>query len=162
MKLLLVCLLLSVAAAFVVLSSGSLPPKVASHFVVGGAANAYMPRGAYVELMLEVVVGAPALLIAVSTLVRFVPTRFLNLPNRAYWLAPERRAETLAFLQYHGAFLGLLLAAFLCFVHWLVVRANAQHPPLFPESSMNTGLVLFLAAVVVWLGVLVVRFRRHA
>lgn len=155
-------LLLSAAAAFEALSSRSLPPVVASHFAAGGSADGFLPRGGYVALMLSLTVGLPLLLVLLSSLVRLLPPRLINLPARDYWLAPERSAETRAFLQWHGAFLGVLLALFLCFVHWLVVRANALQPPVFPESPFFAGLALFLAALVTWIGVLVRRFRRRS
>lgn len=153
--------LLLLAAAFVIVSSISLPSVVASHFAGGGAANGFMPRGAYIAVMLSATVGLPLLLLFLSSLIRRVPPQFINLPNRDYWLAPERSAGTFAFLQLHGASFGVLLAIFLCFAHWLVVRANAEHPPLFPESLFLAGLMLFAVALVAWLGVLVVHFRRR-
>lgn len=152
--------LLLAAAGFVHFSSVSLPPVVASHFAAGGAANGFMPRNGYVTLMTALVVGVPLLLAGVSSLVAFMPVNRINLPNRAYWLAPERVDETMAFLQMHGRYFAVLLAAFLCFVHWLVVLANGQQPRLFPERPFMAGLILFLFATLGWIGVLIARFRR--
>jgi hypothetical protein len=148
------------AGAFVYLSSSGLPPVVASHFVAGGAANGFMPRGTYVGLMVALASGFSLLLPVLVSMVDSVPLERFNLPNRDYWLAEERRADTLAFLHWHGAFLGVLIAAFLCFVHWLVLRANAVQPPLFPERTLITALPLFLLVMAVWIGALFLRFRR--
>lgn len=153
--------LLLAAAAFIHVSSASLPPVVASHFAAGGAANGFMPRDGYVALMTVLVVVVPLFLAGVSSLVAIMPVDRINLPNREYWLAPERVDDTMAFLQAHGRYLALLLAAFLCFVHWLVVLANGQQPPLFPERRFLAGLSLFLLAMLGWGGVLVLRFRRR-
>lgn len=151
---------LVVAAGFILLSSPSLPPVVASHFAAGGDANGFMPRNVYLGLMLLMAVGIPLLLALGQHLVRRVPPHRVSLPNRDYWLSPERTAETFAFLQNHGIYFSALMAVFLCFIHWLVVRANTLQPPHFSTSLFITGLVFFLLAIAVWIGVLIAHFHR--
>ena len=151
---------LTVAAAFVYFTSDSLPPIVASHFVAGGAANGFMPRATYVRFMAVLVIVLPLFIAFMAGLSGALPSRFVNLPNRDYWLAPERQAETLAYLRRHGTRFGALLAVFLCFVHWLVLRANALQPPHFPESLFFAGMAVFVVALIAWLGSFVAHFRR--
>ncbi|HTY98259.1 MAG TPA: hypothetical protein VMB75_00380 [Rhodocyclaceae bacterium] len=153
-------LVLALAAGFVLYTADSLPPLVASHFAGGGAANGFMPHDAYVALMLALVVGLPLLLAALTGLSRYAPVERMNLPNRDYWLAPEREAETLAYLAGRGAGFAKRLAVFLAFVHWLVVKANAGQPPHFPEALFFAGLAVFVAALVLWLAGFVAHFRR--
>ena len=152
--------LLAAATVCIFLSGQSLPPVVASHFASGGDANGFMPRSAYIGLMLFLTMFVPLLLALVHDSMRFVPPRFFSLPNREYWLAPERAAETFAFFDHHGRYFSALLAIFLCFVHWLVVRANELQPPQLSPTLFFTGLLLFLVAVAFWIGVLVAHFRR--
>lgn len=151
-----------VAVAFVLISAASLPPVVAAHFTSGGTADGYMPRGGYVILMAGLVAGLPLFLAAVSSAVRLVPARCINLPERDYWLAPGRRAETLAFIQRQGLFFAVALDAFLCFVHWLVILANARTPPLFPELLFTHGAFVFLAVIAVWIVIFIVSFGRKS
>jgi hypothetical protein len=153
--------LVLVAAAVFVLATGSgLPATVASHFVVGGAANGYMPRHAYLGLMLAVAVGIPLLLQLPASLIRRLPARWLNLPNREYWLAPERREATLAFLEQHSAVFPVVVAVFVCVVHWLVVQANVHTPPRLAEAPLFVALGVLFAAVIAWIAALVLRFRK--
>lgn len=153
--------LLAVAAAFVLLSGRSLPAVVAAHFAAGGNADGFMPRGPYLGAMLALVVGVPLLLAVVhGTVLRFVLPHRINLPNRDYWLAPERVAETFDFLRAQGIRFAALLTAFLCFVHWLVVQANAVQPPHFPEGWFVLGLAGFLGAIALWFAAFVQRFRK--
>ena len=153
---------LLVAAGFILLSGQSLPPVVASHFGAGGSANGYMSRGAYLGLMLVMTLVVPGVLAVGHRLVGRVPRRRVSLPERDYWLAPERSAETFSFLRRHLSYLSALSAVFFCFVHWLVVRANALQPPQLSVSLFFGGLVAFLVAVAVWVAALLVRFRRRA
>lgn len=148
------------AGAFVWFTSGDLPALVASHFGPGGAANGFMAKDTYTVLMLAVVVGVPALVASTTQLVRILPPQMINLPNRQYWLAPERRAATLEALASLNLRFALALAVFLCFVHWLVVRANAVQPARLPETLFFVGLAAFGAATLAWLLVLFRRFGR--
>ena len=157
MRLLLVTLLLAVV--FVVATGGSLPPVVASHFIAGGVANGFMPRATYLRFMTALLVGLPLLIALLSSVMAILPINRINLPNREYWLAPERRRDTLAYLRKHGIHFGFILTLFLCFVHWLVVRANAFSPPRFPESLFFIGVAAFLLALAVWLGGFIAHFR---
>jgi hypothetical protein len=154
-------LVLAAVAAFILVSGRSLPPIVASHFAASGHANGFMPRGDYLVFMLLIALGVPLLLALIPYSLRSIPLRFVNLPNREYWLAPERREETLVFLQNHGIFLSVLLVAFLCYIHWLVVRANESQPAFFSPSLFVGGFVLFLVAIAIWVGVLIVHFSRR-
>ena len=57
-----------------------------------------MPRAAYLRFLIGLLVGLPLRVALLANATRFLPTRFINLPNRDYWLAPEREAQTLAYL----------------------------------------------------------------
>lgn len=153
-------LILFVAGAFVWLTSGGLPPVVASHFGPGGTANGFMGKGVYVALMIALVVTVPGLIASTALLVRMLPPQMINLPHKSHWLAPERRAATLDALASLSVRFAGALAAFLCFVHWLVVRANAVQPPRLAEGCFVIGLAGFGAAMLAWLFLLYRRFGR--
>ncbi len=153
-------LVLVVAGAFVWLTSGDLPPVVASHFGPGGAANGFMGKGTYTAFMLTVVVVVPALVAFSGRLARALPPRLVNLPNRQYWLAPPRRAATLESLSSMSLTFACVLVLFLCFVHWLVAQANAVQPARLAEAPLFVGLAAFGVATVLWLLALLRRFGR--
>jgi hypothetical protein len=154
-------LLAALAAAFIWLTSRSLPGVVASHFEADGYANGFTSRGAYVGMMLVLDAGLPALLVTLTHFALGSPKARINLPNRDYWLAPERRDETVAFLRAHAARFAGVLMAFLCYVHWLVVRANEAQPARLSSSWVNAGVAAFLVFAVIWTRMLLRRFRRR-
>jgi hypothetical protein len=154
--------LLIAATLFLLASSALLPPMVASHFVSGGAANAFMPRSGYVAFMLVLTIGLPSLLVASHVLLRRLPATRINLPNRDYWLAPERREATLAYLSSRGAQFGSLLLVFLCIVQALVIEANATQPPRLPELALLAVLAVFVLVTLGWIATLVTHFRVRA
>lgn len=158
LSLIIFVVVLAVAGGFVVSTSQALPDPVASHFASSGQANAFMSRSAYVRFMLAFTVGLP-LVLGVSMALVFRYTNKLNLPNRDYWLAPERRAGTVSFLTGHALLLADGLAIFLCYVHRLVVQANAGQPARLASDSMIAGLVILLVATLLWTVWLLLAFR---
>ena len=155
-------LLLIVLVAFVWRTSQALPPVVASHFSASGAANGFMPRATYTTLVVALVVGAPLLLALVPAAAAGRGAKDLNVPDREYWLAPERREATSAYIRGHGRWFAAAVALFLTYAHWLVVRANELRPPILSTAGIVSGLVVFFLALAVWVAVLFRRFRRRA
>ena len=153
-------LVLVAAGAFVWLTSGALPSVVASHFGPGGQANGFMGKAPYMALMLALVIAVPALVASSVLLVRVLPPQLVNLPNKRYWLAPERRAASLEALGALSLRFAVALAVFLCFVHWLVVRANAVQPPKLQEAWLYGGMAVFGIATLLWIFSLYRRFGR--
>jgi uncharacterized membrane protein len=152
-------LLLLFAILFVTGTASQLPPTVASHFDAAGQPNAFMSRSGYVRFMLCLTAGFPVLIVLI---LRTVYSRATNmkLPNRDYWMAPERVARTRAFLVAHGVWFGSLLVTLTCFVHWLELGANRQQPPHLSAQSFAAVLVAFLIATAAWIAALTFAFRR--
>ncbi|HEX5854318.1 MAG TPA: DUF1648 domain-containing protein [Thermoanaerobaculia bacterium] len=95
----------------------SAPDRVPSHFDAAGRPNAWSSRDEFFTLQVGVTLGVAALLIGMPWLLKFTPTSLINLPNKSYWLAPERREETMDRLaSYFDVFASatvlLLLAVF--------------------------------------------------
>ncbi len=153
--------LVALLAAFVWTSAASMLPAVASHFDGAGTADGYMSRSAYRLVLVLLIVAVPLLLGLLPVAATMSDRMRLNIPNREYWLAPERRAETLAFLRVHGLWFASFVALFLAYVHWLVVEANRLHPPRLSTVSIQVGLAAFFIVLIVWLVVLYKRFPRR-
>jgi hypothetical protein len=151
---------LALVAAFVWTSAASLPSVVASHFDAAGTADAFMSRSAYRDTLLLLALAIPLLLAFLPLAATVKSGVKLNLPHRDYWLAPERRAQTLAFLCAHGLWFAACVALFLAYVHWLVVEANRLDPPRLSTGAMHAGLAAFFIALIAWLAVLHRRFRK--
>jgi len=151
--------LLAVLELATLASSLALPPVVASHFDGSGAPDGAMPRWLYMALMGLLVAGAPLLLALLPHWLIGRDGRRLNIPHRQYWLAPQRREETLAFLRRHGRWFAAAVALLLAYVHALVVLANRAQPPSLSTPALLAGLAVFLLATGAWLRALHVRFR---
>jgi hypothetical protein len=151
--------LLGGVAVFLLATVDRLPGVVATHFDGGGRPNGWMTRGGYLAFSLAFDVGLPLLVTAAIGLVPRRWPRFVNIPNRQHWLAPERRAATLGFLATHACSLGCLMTLFGAAVHWLILRANATASPALATAPLLWTIGAFLAALGVWIYAL---YRRLA
>jgi hypothetical protein len=84
----------------------------------------------------------------------------MKLPNRDYWLAPERIAQTRSMLVAHGVWFGSLLVAMVCFAHWLELDAQRRVPPQLSNAALEVGLLVFFLIAGGWILGLLIAFRR--
>ena len=134
-----------------------MPARMASHFAADGRVNGWQSREAFFLIML--------LVTATSALVGFVaPLQIaakannrINLPHRDYWLAPERRAETMRFISATMAWFGCGVLFVLICGAFLALQAN-----LGPDHRFNSQAMLFvLGGFLAGLLGLLVRLVRH-
>jgi len=147
-------------AAFIIATAGDLPAQVASHFGRTDQPNAWTARDIYVAIMVGAATLLPLFLIVLIAWLPRVFPRAVNLPNRDYWLAPERRARSLAALADFGWAFGCLLTLFIVGVHGVIVAANTSMPAQLPERPFQGLIAAFIAAMCVWTVALCLRFRR--
>jgi hypothetical protein len=137
----------------------SLPPMVASHFDAAGFPTARMTRAFYAKFVFGIGVGFPIAIVALLSVV-YSKAGDMKLPNRDYWLAPERIAQTRALLVSHAVWFGCLLVAMVCYTHWLVLAAHRNVPPHLSNQMVMGGLLVFLGVALGWVIALLRAFRR--
>jgi serine/threonine-protein kinase len=119
---------------------------MATHFGMNGQPNGWMSRS--VATLFQCVLQAvmPFVFIGIAwTLPRF-PNSMINLPNKEYWLAPERRAATLGHMTNMLMGISLAVSIFIAVIAHLVFDANRRNEPL-PTTPFVVLLILFLATV---------------
>jgi hypothetical protein len=89
-----------------------------------------------------------------------MPAAAINLPNKDFWLSPERREETFYFLRTQMAWFGCALLAFLLYVMELVFRANLRTPPRLNNAAFVPALLAFIAFSTIWTMRFVFHFYR--
>jgi uncharacterized membrane protein len=153
-----IAVLFAFAALRCVTAYDALPPAMASHFGATGQPNGFMPRDAFFTFFALVGAGTVALLLAIPLLTRAVPPALINIPNREYWLVPERLPQVHAKLAGWSAWYACGVCAFLVAVLELVLRANLAHAPL-ANQPMIALVVAMLAGSVLGIVALVRAFR---
>jgi serine/threonine-protein kinase len=153
--------ILAAACAFVWWSGQQLPPIVAAHFDAAGEPNGFMRRTPYLWLTLATVIGLPLLTALATHASLRGPNPRLKVPDAAYWLAPERREATIAYLRASIRGFGIVLVVLLCALHWLVVRANRTAPVALANLPFGSALLALALACLLWARVMLSHFRRR-
>jgi hypothetical protein len=152
-------LLMGAALLFIVFTGRSMPTLVASHFNALGAATGFMRRTPYLLVMVVVVLLPPILLVMMPRIALRNPHARINVPHRDYWLAPQRREQTVQIILQYTTRFAQMLVVFLCYAHGLVVHANASSPPTLSAGWLLAGLVVFMGLTVRWTFGLMGQFR---
>ena len=139
-------LLVLYAAVHFSSSYSQLPAVVASHFNARGEPNGWQPKQAFF-LVFVVVSGIAALVgFGIPRIITSVPVELINLPNKSYWLAPERIAETQGFLKTYFAWFGcaIYLIIILTFDYAIQSNLHPENPPDFTRFwYVLGGFLLF-------------------
>lgn len=125
--------------AYLVFSATQLPDRLASHFNAQGLPDGWMGRADYLRFMAIFGFGFPAFIVGISSLFRLFP-QGINLPHRDYWLAPERRADTYAYLHRLGLWYACMCLCFVVGLHFFVVQANRV-----PNAHLSNNMIVGLA-----------------
>jgi uncharacterized membrane protein len=144
-----------VLAACVVVIAATLPelPAVmASHFGLTGSANGWAPRSIYGAVILGFGIALPCCIVLATALPGIAPrtaARLLKLPHPDYWLAPERREQTLSSLRGYGCGFAIATMLFVTALHLLTVDANLHPPPRLAPAPLSVLLGLYGSALAV-------------
>ena len=137
-----------------------LPDVVASHFNGRGIPNGWQSKPAFFTVFVGVSVLAAVIGFGISRIISALPPQLINLPNKQYWLAPDRLAETQAFLNNYFAWFGCAVFLIIILTFDYAIKSNLD-PQNRPDiSRMWYILAGFLAFVAVWIIRLLTRFLR--
>jgi uncharacterized membrane protein len=141
-------------------TSVAMPERIATHFDGAGVANGFMTRIPYLILMGVVAVAIPVLVLqGLRSAVRRAMGN-INIPNREYWLSPQRREASIAWVFAHAARLAAGVSAFAFGLHVALIRANSFVPPKLEPAIAMLLLASSLGGVLIWAFCLLRHFRR--
>jgi hypothetical protein len=121
-----------------------LPDRVASHFGPSGNANGWMTKPQFLLTYALVLIPAFAMEFWMPSRIIRTGADRLRLPNKEYWLTPERRGETLAYFERFFAWCGCALLALEVLAMGLAIRANLQTPPRLPTTPVVSAILAFV------------------
>ena len=135
------------------------PDTVAIHFDYGGAPDGWAPS--YVSAL--IMAGANGVLFLslyfIPHFIRRTPARWINLPNREYWLRDENRERMASLMTTMLYSFGILTFLFLFVVGLLSLKANLSKPVRLAMDVFWWPLGIYLAAAVFWAVRLIKVFR---
>lgn len=122
-----------------------LPERVASHFGPSGAADGWMTRSEFLRSEMIMLVFVVGIFTINPILIAHTPVEMVNLPNKAYWLAPERRAKTFAILTNQMLSFGAATLALMVSIMQTVYEVNIKG-----GTHLSDGIWLTLGAYVIY------------
>jgi len=137
-----------------------LPAIVATHFDGAGRPNGWMRRDMLVVFQAGLIAVMLLSFVGLPRWLGRMPTSWYSLPHRDYWLAPERRDETLADIQRQMMWLASAIIGMIIVITQLVIQANLASEPVLPRATVWTLLAVFLVFTAVWTVRFILRFRR--
>jgi hypothetical protein len=138
-----------------------LPAKVASHFGADGRADGSMSRESFLACQWGITAFIAVLFFGLPRLIRATPDDLINLPHKDRWLAPERRAATLAYIADRLFAFGSATLTLLVSLFQLIYTANIRGT-LVLGNSVWLFLLLYLVYTAIWSAALVKRFQHPA
>jgi uncharacterized membrane protein len=155
----LIAVLLAFAAVQIAYYYPQLPNTLASHFNGAGAPNSWQPKQGFFITYGFVMLLLVAVYLIVPRIIFMLPPELVNLPNKAYWLSPQRRGETHEFLVNHFAAFGAATLTLIIIVFQLAILANIPgNAPSMPPLIWVL-LVAYLAFSGLWIVRLLAKFR---
>ena len=150
-------LMLAVGLFSWVRSYSLLPERMASHFGFDGAPNGWMPKDSFF-LVMSLMLGLTLFIsFVVPRIIAALPDNQINLPHKAYWLAPERRTNTFQFVCAQMSWFGCAILFVLLFGTSLAINANLSPDGRFDNNTMLKVMAAFLFLMIFW----TVHFLRH-
>ncbi len=132
-----------------------LPTTLASHFDGAGVPNGWSARWLFFSIHFAIAALLLIIFLGIPLLVNRLPKERINLPNKDYWLAPERRHQTLTFIQAQFLWLGVASLSLSLYIMQLVIQFNLQ-----TVTRLSITIVWVLVAYSVFVLIWLVRFIR--
>lgn len=136
-----------------------IPDRMAIHFNAAGTADGWGPKLRFFETFGLIFNMIALLFWGLPLLLRRVPDSMMNLPNKDYWLAPERRKQTLDRIVGQLLFFGAVTLLLLDGVLYLCLRANFADKPALSADWMWGLLIVFITINIFWIISMLRSFR---
>jgi uncharacterized membrane protein len=132
-----------------------LPDMMASHFDGAGRPNGWMSKGGFMALYVGLLAVMAANFLVLPAFLERLPVSLINLPNKSYWLAPERREQAWAKIRAYLLAFGNAAVALMLFVFQLAMVAN-----LSESRMLSPAIWILLAAFVAFVAGCLFRLFR--
>ncbi len=136
-----------------------LPEQVSCHFVASGQPDAWSSKMDYLRTHFITAAIMPAMLLGFGLAMPQIPDSLISLPNSDYWLAPERRQQTLDNIMTQLLWFGSLTMLSLLYMFHRTVMVNLGQAIELSNTWITTGV--YLALVTVWCIRICMRFNTR-
>ena len=130
------------------------PDVMAVHFNVQGDPDRFVPKAQFFWFQIQTALTVIGIGLVPQVLFLFLPVGLINIPNRDYWLVPERRDETVDRLSSFAAMVFGVILLVIQAGFELSAYANLQNPIFFNAQLMLPimfGSFIVIGVMIFWL-----------
>lgn len=133
---------------------------IAAHFTGSAAAAGVQLTRLFFAVYALVLAFGLGLWLGFPALLKRHPEQLINIPHRAYWLEPERRAQTIVRFTDHFDWLGVATIALILLAMQIVLLTNLSPTPHFSALGLWLPFGVYLVFMALWLARLNALFKR--
>lgn len=138
---------------------GISPDQMAAHFNAQGVPDRFVFKAEFFLFQVQTLFIVVLVSLPIQVLFLLLPPSLINMPNRDYWLAPERKDETIGRLSDFGSMMfGIILLTILAAFE-ISTYANLQTPIHFNAGLMGVVMAASMGVIVLMLIQLILSFR---
>ncbi len=137
-----------------------MPDVMASHFDGMGQANGWAPRTGFFILYAGLIVLFLIIFRVLPGQFKKIPDGLINLPNKSFWLAPERREATFGVIEKQITLFGCATLILIVITMQLVFQANRSGSHRISAETMWAALAGYVFFSIVWTVIFIRRFRK--
>lgn len=137
-----------------------LPEKMATHFGANGQPNGWMSKDEFALFYIGFLLAVSGIFLLFGAFIKKLPGRMLNIPNKSYWLAPERAEETRKSIGRDLTFIGLFIGVFLIGINHMLIAMALQNVQTLNTTQLFVWLGFFFAGMAIFIVRQFLRFRK--
>ncbi|MBE0644988.1 MAG: DUF1648 domain-containing protein [Bacteroidetes bacterium] len=127
-----------------------MPERMASHFGAGGEANGWKDKDSFFILYSAMFVLIGGMFAGIARAIRMFPDSMINIPHKEYWLAAERRHESLDVMTGMMYHMGEATLVFILALMLLTFEANRNPDPVMgPVMGPASWVVIIVFLLVI-------------
>ncbi len=152
--------LLGIAFAQAIYYYPMMPDPMASHFAGSGEADNFATKTGFFLLHAGIMLFTVGIFLLMPWMFQKFRVKRMNLPNREYWLTPERIALVYRYFRESFAWFGVVQLIFLIGVIQLVFEANLNPPPILNNQIFLILIIGYFVFVIIWLIAFYRKFKK--
>ena len=125
-----------------------LPERIASHFNISGEADGWMNKESFLILMIIIFVVVNGSLFGITFFIKS-STSIINIPNKEYYLSPERKDASLKIINNFLMLINNLTIVLIIVINYLIIRTNIEGTDKLTSYFIYIIIIYFLAMALI-------------
>lgn len=136
-----------------------LPEKVAVHFNSAGIADGWASRTVNLLTWVFLYLFMSSMYLLLPRLIKNMPVKYVGMPNKGYWLSPERVDSTVKTLSNFLSWFGVGMNIFLMSIEAFSFKANIYNFYALNVNIIRDLIIAFFCFTVFWIIKLYLTFK---